>query len=72
MHHYYDHSTQQHRQQALTQEDMVGRYISHVPEKYFQMARYYGFLAYRKRGKLLPLVYDVLQMAARKKPEKPG
>uniref|UniRef100_UPI0038D5190B transposase n=1 Tax=Serratia liquefaciens TaxID=614 RepID=UPI0038D5190B len=72
VHHYYDHRTQQHRQQTLTQEEMIGRYISHVPAKHFKMVRYYGFLSNRKRGALLPKVYEALKMAARKKPEKPG
>lgn len=72
VHHYYDHRTQQHRQQRLSQEEMIGRYISHIPEKHFKMVRYYGFLSNRKRGKLLPLVYEALEMEARKKPEKPG
>lgn len=72
VHHYYDHRTQQHRQQTLTQEEMIGRYISHVPAKHFKMVRYYGFLSNRKRGSLLPKVYEALNMAARKKPEKPG
>lgn len=72
VHHYYDHRTQQHRQQTLSQEEMIGRYISHIPEKYFKMVRYYGFLSNRKRGKLLPLVYEALQMEARNKPEQPG
>ncbi|RAP67441.1 putative iSPsy3 transposase, partial [Candidatus Erwinia dacicola] len=36
------------------------------------MVRYSGFLANRKRGSLLPLVYEALQMQTRKKPEKPG
>ncbi|KAF1366412.1 hypothetical protein FHR25_005122 [Yokenella regensburgei] len=43
VHHYYDHRAQQHRQQTLTQEDMIGRYISHIPAKHFKMVRYYGF-----------------------------
>ncbi|HGB4253814.1 TPA: transposase [Salmonella enterica subsp. enterica serovar Virchow] len=67
VHHYYDHRTQQHRQQTLPQEEMSGRYISHIPEKHFKMVRYYGFLANRKRGELLPKVYDPLQMEERKK-----
>lgn len=71
-HHYYDHRTQQYRQQTLTQEEMIGRYISHVPAKHFKMVRYYGFLSNRKRGTLLPEVYEALQMEARKKPEQPG
>ncbi|HFH0422630.1 TPA: IS91 family transposase [Salmonella enterica subsp. enterica serovar Bovismorbificans] len=72
VHHYYDHRTQQHRQQTLTQEEMIGCYISHVPAKHFKMVRYYGFLSNRKRGELLPKVYEALQMKAREKPEKPG
>ncbi|WP_273908724.1 transposase, partial [Enterobacter bugandensis] len=40
VHHYYDHRTQQYRQQTLTQEDMIGRYISHIPAKHFKMVRY--------------------------------
>uniref|UniRef100_UPI00372D294B transposase n=1 Tax=Kluyvera intermedia TaxID=61648 RepID=UPI00372D294B len=31
------------RQQTLTQEEMIGRYISHIPAKHFKMVRYYGF-----------------------------
>uniref|UniRef100_UPI0037098DB2 transposase n=1 Tax=Enterobacter cancerogenus TaxID=69218 RepID=UPI0037098DB2 len=54
VHHYYDHRTQQYRQQTLTQEEMIVRYISHIPEKHFKMVLYYGFLSNRKRGELLP------------------
>ncbi len=36
------------------------------------MVRYSGFLANRKRGSLLPKVYEALEMTPRKKPEKPG
>lgn len=69
--HYYDHLTQQYRQQTLTQEEMIGRYISHVPEKHFKIVCYYGFLSNRKRSELLPKVYEALEMEARKKPEQP-
>lgn len=51
---------------------MIGRYISHVPARHFKMVRYYGFLSNRKRGMLLPKVYEALEMETRKKPEKPG
>ena len=54
VHHYYDHRTQQHRAQRLSQEEMLWRYISHIPSRHFKMVRYYGFLANRKRGELLP------------------
>ncbi|NJD85713.1 hypothetical protein EWM60_12035 [Candidatus Erwinia dacicola] len=36
------------------------------------MVRYSGFLANRKRGSLLPKVYEALEMKPRKKPKKPG
>lgn len=72
VHNYYDHRMQQYRQQTLTQEEMIGHYISHIPAKYFKMMRYYGFWANRKRGELLPKVYEALQMEVRKKPEQPG
>ncbi len=40
---------------------MVDRLVSHIPaEKNFRAIRYYGFLSNRKRGKTLPLVYDLL------------
>ena len=43
--HYYDHLKQHYRQQTLTQEEMIGRYISHIPAKHFKMVRYYGFFS---------------------------
>jgi len=72
VHHYYDNRTQQYRQQTLSQEEMLGRYISHIPAKYFKMVRYYGFLSNRKRGKLLPKVYEAFEMEAMKNQEQPG
>jgi len=35
VHHYYDRPTQQYQQQTLSQEEMIGRYISHIPAKHF-------------------------------------
>ncbi|MGU3489638.1 transposase [Enterobacter bugandensis] len=64
--------TQRYRQQTQSQEEMIGRYISHIPAKHFNMVRYYGFLACRMRGELLPKVYEALEREARKKPEQPG
>ncbi|TDP13501.1 putative transposase [Enterobacter sp. AG326] len=72
LHHYYDHRTQRYRQQILPQEEMIGRYISHVPAKHFKMVSYYGFLFSRKLGELLQKLYDALQMEARKKTEQSG
>lgn len=50
---------------------MLGRYISHVPSRHFKMVRNYGFLSNRKRGALLPKVYEALDMVEKKKPDKP-
>ncbi|PNK88331.1 IS91 family transposase [Serratia odorifera] len=72
VHQYYDHNTQQHKRQKLTQEEMLWRYVSHIPARHFKMVRYYGFLANRKRGSLLPKVYGALEMTPREKPQKPG
>lgn len=46
-----------------------------APAEFFYdtpVVRYYGFLSNRKRGTLLPKVYEALKMEARKKPEKSG
>ena len=72
VHQYFDHNTQQHKRQKLSQEEMLWRYVSHIPSRHFKMVRYYGFLANRKRGKLLAKVYETLSMAPREKPQRPG
>lgn len=41
---------------------MVQRVVQHIPEKHFRMVRYYGFLANRVCGQLLPRVYHALAM----------
>lgn len=72
VHHYYDHRTGQHKIQYLSQEEMLMRYISHIPSRHFKMVRYYGFLANRKRGTLLSEVYAALDIKEKEKPPKPG
>lgn len=72
VHTYYDHHTNTYSRQTLSQEEMIGRYISHIPERHFKMVRYYGFLANRKRGALLQKVYAALEIAVPEKPQKPG
>lgn len=69
---YYDHRTQQHKRQKISQEEMLQRYISHIPARHFMMVRYYGFLANLKRGQLLPKVYEALSITVRDKPKRPG
>ena len=35
----------------------------HIHDKYFRVVRYYGFLANCVRGKLLPIVFELLGLA---------
>jgi hypothetical protein len=67
-HQYYDHRTQQ----KISLEELLQRYISHIPARHFKMVRYYGFLANRKRSPLLSKVYEALSMTVRSKPKRPG
>ena len=57
---YLDHNSKKYKDLTLSQEDMMLRVLSHVPEKNFKMIRYYGFLSTRKRGELLPWIYKKL------------
>nr|WP_243703037.1 transposase [Klebsiella grimontii] len=50
----------------------LGRYLKRPPVSAAKLRRYYGFLSNRKRGELLPKVYEALEMEERKKPEQPG
>ncbi|MFB9085286.1 transposase [Erwinia tracheiphila] len=36
VHHYLDHRTGKHKRQTLSQEEMIGRYISHIPARHFK------------------------------------
>ncbi len=72
VHQYYDHRSQQHKRQRISQEEMLQHYVSHILARYFKMVRHYGFLANRKRGTLLPKVYDALAMTVQEKPKRPG
>jgi hypothetical protein len=58
---YLDHSTKTYRNFTLSVEQFIGRFIQHIPDLGFRMIRYYGFLANRVRGKLLPIVYQLLE-----------
>ena len=57
---YLDHRDNRHKALTLTQEEMLLRLLSHIPEKYFKMVRYYGFLSNRLRGAMLPVIYEQL------------
>src|SRR3990167_583198 len=57
---YLDHKTKTYRRFKLSVDEFIGRFIQHIPDVNFRMIRYYGFLAHRVRGKLLPIVYQLL------------
>lgn len=58
---YLDHTSKTYRRFKLSATQFIARFIQHIPDYYFRMIRYYGFLANRVRGKLLPIVYQLLQ-----------
>lgn len=57
---YLDHNTKTYRRFKLSVDEFIGRLVQHIPDINFRMIRYYGFLAHRVRGKLLPIVYQLL------------
>nr|QSE36759.1 hypothetical protein EMBNGEFE_00102 [Shigella flexneri 3a]QSE36880.1 hypothetical protein EMBNGEFE_00223 [Shigella flexneri 3a] len=59
---YLDHKTGETATETLTQRELVARLKQHIPEKFFKMVRYFGFLASRVCGEKLPQVYRALGM----------
>ena len=57
---YLDHNTKTYRKFTLTVNQFIARFIQHIPDVGSRMIRYYGFLSNRARGKLLPIVYQLL------------
>ena len=57
---YLDHYTGTKETMTLPVLDFIARLICHIPDKHFRNIRYYGFLSNRLRGKLLPIVYKLL------------
>ena len=55
----------------LAAKDLICRLIEHIPDKYFKMIRYSGFLSNRRRGEMLPKVYDALEMESKDAPALP-
>nr|WP_309227496.1 IS91 family transposase [Zooshikella harenae] len=60
---YLDHKTKTYRRFTCSADEFMHRFTQHIPDKGFRMIRYYGFLANRVRGKLLPKVYNLLDQA---------
>lgn len=59
---YHDHNTGEQATETLMQREIVARLKQHIPEKFFRMVRYFGFLANRVCGERLPQVYSALGM----------
>lgn len=58
---YLDHYTDSKTLKTLSAEDFVRRLVTHIHDTGFRCIRYYGFLANRVRGKLLPVVHKLLK-----------
>lgn len=69
---YLDHATKTFRNFTLTIEQFIARFIQHIPDKNVRMIRYYGFLSNRTRGKLLPIVYNLLNQEKLNQKSLPG
>jgi hypothetical protein len=57
---YRDHATKSYRHFKAPVDQFIARFIQHIPDVGFRMIRYYGLLANRVRGRLLPRVYNLL------------
>lgn len=57
---YKDHVTKSYRHFKASVDEFIRRFIQHIPDIGFRMIRYYGVLANRVRGRLLPVVYQLL------------
>ena len=57
---YRDHATKSYRNFEASVDEFISRFIQHIPDVGFRMIRYYGVLANRVRGRLLPIVYNLL------------
>nr|WP_281181189.1 transposase [Candidatus Arsenophonus triatominarum] len=67
---YKSHRTKKQEDLVMTSDEFITRFASHVPEKWFHMIRYYGFLSpsARMRRMLTEVVYPLVQQD--KKPAK--
>ena len=57
---YKDHASKSHRLFKASVDDFISRFIQHIPDIGFRMIRYFGVLANRVRGRLLPIIYQLL------------
>lgn len=57
---FLNHKTKKHEEARFEKEEFIERFVKHIPDKHFRMINYYGFLAQRVSGELLPKVYELL------------
>ena len=57
---FLNHKTANHENFHCSTEEFIERFIQHIPEKYFRLIRYYGFLSNRNRKTYLPIVYAAI------------
>lgn len=59
---YFDHKTKTRRTFSCSVFEFIRRVIQHIPDKGFRLIRYYGFFTNALRGKLLPIVNELLNL----------
>lgn len=57
---YLNHKTKTNQQKTLDTDEFFNRFTQHIPDKGFRLIRYFGILANRVRGTLLPIAYQLL------------
>jgi hypothetical protein len=65
---YLNHRNNQYQKATYATDEFLHRFIQHIPDKGFRMIRYYGILANRVRGALLPIVYSLLEQVVKPAP----
>jgi hypothetical protein len=62
---YLNHRNGKYQKGTYSTEEFIHRFVQHIPDKGFRLIRYYGLLANRVRGTLLPLVYGLLKQTSK-------
>jgi Putative transposase len=57
---YRDRASKSYCNFTTSVDEFIGRFIQHIPDGGFRMIRFYGALANRVRGKLLPIIFELL------------
>ena len=58
---FLDHHDKQMSTIKLPVEEFIKRLIQHIPDLHFRLIRYYNWLSNRTRGKLLPIVFELIK-----------